>query len=72
MDGPVQQLRQFVPALAMQLDQVPGHATSGDPRPLNIVLSVTLSIRDEDQASLDRALARLGRKASGALLELQT
>jgi len=72
MDGPVQQLRQFVAALAMQLDQVPGHATSGDPRPLNIVLSVTLSIRDEDQASLDRALARLGRKASGALLELQT
>ena len=72
MNGPIEQLRQSVAMLAMQLDEVPGHASNGDPRPLNIVLSVTLSVRPEDQAGLDRALARLGRNTSGALLELQT
>ena len=71
MDGPVEQLRHFVALLAMQLDQVPSHASTAASPPLTIVLTVELSVRPEDQARLDRTLSWNGRVPSGALPNLQ-
>ncbi|WP_197024688.1 hypothetical protein [Cellulomonas sp. KRMCY2] len=66
MDGPIEQLRHFVASLADQLDALPEHFASGSKRQLNITLTLTLSIRPEDQARFDRALSRRGNGLTGA------
>jgi len=71
MDGSVEQLRHFVASLAMELDQVPNHASTGASPPLTIVLTVALSVRPEDQARLDRTLSRISHATAGALPDLQ-
>lgn len=60
LDGPVEQLRDFVASLTDQLDALPEHFASGSKRQLNITLTLTLSIQPDDQARFDRALSRLG------------
>lgn len=69
MDGPIEQLRHFVASLAGQLDRVPGNLASSSPHQLSIVLTVALSVRPEDLARRNRALARLGHTTVGALPE---
>ena len=71
MDGPIEQLRHFVASLAGQLDRVPGNLASSSPHQLSIVLTVALSVRPEDLARHNRALARLGHTTAGALPEPQ-
>jgi len=66
MDGPIAQLRHFVASLTDQLDALPDHFASGSKRPLNITLTLALSIRPADQARFDRSLSRLGNKLTGA------
>lgn len=71
MDGPIEQLRHFVASLALQLDRVPGHFASGSSHPLNMVLTVALSVRPEDLARHKRAQARLRHTPAGVLPEPQ-
>lgn len=59
MDGPIEQIRHFVAALADQLDAIPQHVASGSTRKLTITMTLALSIRQDDQERFDRALRRL-------------
>lgn len=59
VDGPIEQIRHFAAALADQLDAIPQHVASRSTRQLTITMSLTLSLRPEDQERFDRELSRL-------------